>query len=425
MRGTNTSERAFLGVVINGDARATDHELRAEDFSDAVCRRIFAACAAVELRGEVVDLVTLCDALPDDLDALVSISAEAAGSGALAGQYAAQIRDAARRHLVEKVCLHAAKTARERAAPLEEIICTARSELDQIGSQAASSGSVSGTDAMVELLLHLDGEDQEAPIPFGLPQLDEQFGGGLRGGKLVVIGARPAVGKSALLSFCAVNALKDGRCVLFVSLEMSEREVIGRMTAQITGVSTGKIENRTLSEGDYLCIAERVPAVLGENLRISTAARTPAAIRRLALQMKAGGGLDLVCVDYLQLLYADQKTSGRVEAVGEISRALKLLALELGCPVLAAAQVNRASTQGEERAPRLSELRESGSIEQDADVVLLLHSQAESQKRSERTVYLVVAKNRQGRCGRVDLWFDGALMRYRQASSERGQVYGA
>ncbi|MBP3428561.1 MAG: AAA family ATPase [Clostridia bacterium] len=416
MRTSTGSERAFLGAVIRGEARASDHDLLADDFTDVVCRRIFAACVRIEMRSEIVDLVTACDALPDDTEALIELSAEAAGSGALAAQYGAHIRDAAQRRQVEAVFLHAAQAAKARDAPLEEIISQARTQLDQISRRTASSDSISGTDAMVELLLHLDGEAQETPVPLGLPKLDEQFGGGLRGGKLVVIGARPAVGKSALLSFCAVNALKAGRRVLYISLEMSEREVIGRMTAQITGVSTGKIEHRTLSDGDYLCITERVPAILGENLRISTVARTPAAIRRLALQMKAAGGLDLVCVDYLQLLYPDQKTSGRVEAVGEISRALKLLALELGCPVIAAAQVNRASAQGEDRPPHLSELRESGSIEQDADVVLMLHSPLKENPNGERFVSLYVAKHRQGRMCRLDLRFDGALMRYRQVS---------
>ena len=127
----------------------------------------------------------------------------------------------------------------------------------------------------------------------------------------------------------------------------------------------------------------------------------------------------MICVDYLQLLQPDVKTNGRVEAVGEISRALKLLAMELGIPVIAAAQVNRASTQGEERAPKLSELRESGSIEQDADIVFLLHAPQGEEQRGQKPMQLIVAKNRHGRTGLTDLMFDGALMRFAQVENRR------
>lgn len=174
------------------------------------------------------------------------------------------------------------------------------------------------------------------------------------------------------------------------------------------------MEAHTCSDGDKLAVLDAFRLLPGESFAVSTAARTPAAIRREALRMRAAGGLDLLCVDYIQLLQPDVKTNGRTEAVGEISRALKLLAMELGIPILAAAQVNRASTQGEERAPRLSELRESGSIEQDADVVILLHDPKETERRGAKPLQLFVAKNRQGRCGKLDLMFDGALMRFTQ-----------
>ena len=135
----------------------------------------------------------------------------------------------------------------------------------------------------------------------------------------------------------------------------------------------------------------------------------------------------MVCVDYLQLLQPDVKTNGRVEAVGEISRALKLLAMELGIPVIAAAQVNRASTVGEDRAPKLSELRESGSIEQDADVVLMLHApnaEGDEQRQrwdqtGKRPIQLFIAKNRSGRTGKMDLMFEGCRMRFLQVDERR------
>ena len=130
--------------------------------------------------------------------------------------------------------------------------------------------------------------------------------------------------------------------------------------------------------------------------------------------MRANGGLDLIVMDYLQLMTPGQKAGNRTEAVGIISRGLKLLAMELGVPVLTASQLSRASERND--APRLSDLRESGSIEQDADAVLLLHAPDEKEKPTRQ---LILAKNRQGRCGGIDLLFDGSRMLFSE-KSERG-----
>ena len=130
-------------------------------------------------------------------------------------------------------------------------------------------------------------------------------------------------------------------------------------------------------------------------------------IRRMALRIRARCGLDMIVVDYLQLLDAGQKTSNRSEAVGVVTRALKSLAMELKIPILTASQLNRASERND--APRLSDLRESGSIEQDADAVLLLHA-PDDKDNPERLLFL--DKNRGGECGKIRLYFDGATMRF-------------
>lgn len=412
---SNASERAFVGAVVNGDARALESGLRADDFLDGFCRQVFAACVQLETQGRRADLVTLYDAAPEiDSAALIALTGEASAEAALVNQHAENIRTASQRREVASICASAAKMAQDGAISLDETIHMARAALDQIGAQAASSGAVSGTDALAELYLWLTEENPEPALSTGLSRLDACLCGGLRGGKLVVVGARPGVGKSALLSFVAKHAIQAGRRVLMVSLEMGEREVAGRLVSLVSGVSGARMEAHTCSDGDKLAVLDAFRLLPGESFAVSTSARTPAAIRREALRMRATGGLDLLCVDYIQLLQPDVKTNGRTEAVGEISRALKLLAMELGIPILAAAQVNRASTQGEERAPRLSELRESGSIEQDADVVILLHDPKETERRGAKPLQLFVAKNRQGRCGKLDLMFDGALMRFTQ-----------
>lgn len=416
----SASERAFLGAVVNGDTRASEHGLRREHFTDGRLRNLFALCVRLEAQGKQPDLVTLYD-VADHIDTmlLIELTQEAAPQGSLASQHAENIRTAALRRKAVDIYAKGIQAAQDGSKPLEEGISKARAALDRISTQTASSDAMNGEDAMVELLMWLDQGDKTPPIPTGLTQLDYKLTGGFRGGKLVVVGARPAVGKSALLSFFAVNALKSGRRCLYVSREMSEREVIGRMVSTLSGVSQGKLEARTLSGGDYEAVY-RAPATLSkDSFWVSTKASTPAAIRRIALRMQATGGIDAIFVDYLQLLQPDVKTNGRVEAVGEISRALKLLAMELGIPVISAAQVNRASIVGEDRAPKLSELRESGSIEQDADIVFLMHAPQGEEQRGQKLIQLIVAKNRQGSTGMTNLMFDGALMRFAQLETRR------
>lgn len=422
-RDVSASERAFLGAVINGDTRASEHGLQREHFTDGRLRNLFALCVRLEAQGKQPDIVTLYDAADHiDTSFLIEITQEAAPQASLASQHAENVRTAALRRRAVEIYAKGIQAAQDGTKPLEEGISKARAALDRISTQTASSDAMNGEDAMVELLTWLDEGDKTPPISTGLTQLDYKLTGGFRGGKLIVVGARPAVGKSALLSFFAVNALKSGRRCLYISREMSEREIIGRMVSTLSGVSQGKMEARTMSEGDYNALYRNVPVLSGENFWISTKASTPAAIRRIALRTQASGGVDVIFVDYLQLLQPDVKTNGRVEAVGEISRALKLLAMELGVPVISAAQVNRASTVGEDRAPKLSELRESGSIEQDADIVFLLHAPQSDEQRGQKLMQLIVAKNRQGSTGLTNLMFDGALMRFTQLEMRREAV---
>lgn len=420
---TALSERVFLGAVLNCQTRATEHNLQPDDFTAPHLRRLFTVCMQLEAQGKQADLVTVFDATDTDAELLAQLAAEAAAASVksiMIEQYAENIRTAAQRRKLVDVCAKLIQSAQDAAKPLSEAVTKARIALDEIGAGIETGDHITGTDALVDFYLWLEHGDLAPPISTGLTRLDQHMNGGFRGGRLIVIGARPAVGKSALLSSIAANALKSGRKALYVSREMGVIEVISRTVSTLTGVTQGKIEGRTLSGGDYEAVYRL--GIDGDGLWISDRAGTPAAIRRLALQMKAAGGIDLICVDYLQLLRADAKCGSRVEEMGEITRALKLLALELRIPIVAAAQVNRLSTIGVNRPPALSELRESGSIEQDADVVLMMHAPSpetdEQQQRWEQTgmrpIQLFIAKNRCGRVGKLDLMFEGCRMRFMQ-----------
>lgn len=405
-RGARCSERAFCGAVINGDARATDSELKAAWFTIPLCRRIYEASLSIERQGRTVDLPTLDGVLSDeDVSAAIEIMQEASATGALARQHADNIRTAAQRRAIVSECLAAARAANDPDKPVSELLDNAVARLNAITGEMPTQGSVNGVDALVDFYTRLVKGPLTPVMATGIPKLDNTVL--IAGGKLIVIGARPSVGKSALLLQMAVKALDVNRRVLIVSLEMSADELIGRMIAQKSGVSSEKIARGKLEEQDWEKVANGLGELNGERFSISETARTVQDVRREALRMRASGGLDLIVVDYLQLLDAGQRTSNRTEAVGAISRSLKQLTQELKIPVLTASQLNRASERND--TPKLSDLRESGSIEQDADTVLLLHAPSENDN-PERL--LNIAKNRGGRCGTISLWFDGATMRF-------------
>ena len=407
---TANSERVFVGAILNGDARALDSGLKAADFTDGFCGRVFSAALTLEERGQICDLVTLSDIAPDvDASAAVELTVEALGHGALAGQYTANVKATAQRRAVAELCLTLARDAQDADKPLPELLDAARGRLDALAGDLPSGGTVSGTDALCGFYARLIGGEVQPVVTSGFPRLDRALC--IAGGKLIVIGARPSVGKSALLLHLAMNALDAGRRVLLVSLEMGVDEVIGRMAARQSGVPVQAISTHSLSETQLGRVVEGFSLLPGDRFSVCTTARTAQDVRREALRMRADGGLDLIVVDYLQLLDAGRKTSNRTEAVGVISRTLKLLAVELNIPVLTASQLSRASERND--APRLSDLRESGSIEQDADAVLLLHA-ANEKENPERD--LTLAKNRQGRCGGFKLLFSGEKMLFTEVA---------
>ena len=407
---TARSEQRFIGCLLNDDARALDSGLKAADFTDGFCGRVFSTALTLEERGQICDLVTLSDIAPDvDASAAVELTVEALGHGALAGQYAANVKATAQRRAVAELCLTLARDAQDADKPLPELLDAVRGRLDALAGDLPSGGTVSGTDALCGFYARLVGGEVQPVVTSGFPRLDRALC--IAGGKLIVIGARPSVGKSALLLHLAMNALDAGRRVLLVSLEMGADELIGRMVARQSGVSVQAISTHRLTETELGRVVEGFSLLPGDRFSICTTARTAQNVRREALRMRADGGLDLIVVDYLQLLDAGRKTSNRTEAVGVVTRALKSLAMELKIPILTASQLNRASERND--APRLSDLRESGSIEQDADAVLLLHA-ANEKENPERD--LTLAKNRQGRCGGFKLLFSGEKMLFTEVA---------
>ncbi len=238
--------------------------------------------------------------------------------------------------------------------------------------------------------------------------------GGFRPGQLITIGARPGIGKSALAVQLALHAAEQGNPTAFYSLEMSSLELLHRAVSGRADVPLQAIRRNNTSPSDRHALSKAIAGLSSLPLWISDrTGATPAAIANSVRQRKAKCGLDLVIVDYLQLLSGGGRHERRVEEIDYISRALKLMARDHGVVVIAAAQLNRAAAN-DARRPMLHDLRDSGSIEQDSDIVFLLnHSTAEN------THELIVAKHRNGPRGMIPLWFDEKHVRFMESENER------
>lgn len=248
-------------------------------------------------------------------------------------------------------------------------------------------------------------------VPTGFIDLDRTLDGGLYAPDFMILAGRPGRGKTSLLLSIALNAAKAGKRIAIFSLEMSNQQVIMRMISMETGIPFGAMRGRKLTSAQKdqynqaLECLEDYPIHLNDMPAI-----TPNQIRYKLRQLEAvHGKMDLVIVDYLQLQGADIDSYSREQEVSSVSRGLKAIAKEFSAPVLAAAQLNRAVENRAEKKPQLSDLRESGAIEQDSDIVAFLHTPDES---CPSVVDVIIAKHRNGSVGKISLQFQAARTKF-------------
>jgi replicative DNA helicase len=269
-------------------------------------------------------------------------------------------------------------------------------------------------ETMAELARIKDGEF--VGLSSGFPDLDRVVGG-FQGGQLVVIAARPSIGKTALALGIAARCCEDGRHALFVSLEMNRGEICRRLLAMYSGVSSGKITNpKYQNENDHRGILMAADAISHMGLTVDdTPSRTISQIAACARRQKSRGGLDLLVIDQLSFIDSGASVKGenRQEVVARISSGLKSMARQLGVAVIICHQLNRQVESRPDKRPMLSDLRESGQIEADADVALLIHRPEfyqEGDRVGEADIH--VAKNRNGPTGPVLMAFQKETMKF-------------
>lgn len=311
------------------------------------------------------------------------------------------------------------------------------------------NGLISMQDAALKTFDQLDRDQKREDQPTnrilsGISTMDNKLGG-LRGSEYVAIGARPSVGKSIFaLTYC-VNAAKQGKRVLLVSLEMDEVSITERVIASQGGGTLNEITSGNITDEGWTNIARVMGPIANLPMWYSVTANTVDKIRRCAYEMFENGGIDMIAVDYIQLMEAPGNgRMNRQEEISQISRGLRLLAAELKIPILVLTQLNRLSTKGQmikgkrvRQEPTMSEARESGAIEQDANIFMLLHDPDESEMRNEeekevfrnlkdkglQMMRIIIDKNRQGKRGRVTLAFDGDHMRFLPIVRDTEQPY--
>jgi replicative DNA helicase len=414
------AEESLLGaMLLSRDAVSVALEqCDTADFYKPAHGHVFDAIGALYTRGEPVDPVTVADELRRagllDLiggpEVLIRLQA-ATPATSNAGRYARIVNDHALLRRLIGVATDIADMGYDVPENVDEAIDRAESLVFDVGQRRVAETLAPIRDLLAESLDRLealyDRGEAITGVPTGYTDIDEQLSG-LQPSNLVIVGARPAAGKTSFaLGIVAHAAMEAREPVLFFSLEMSHLEITQRLLCAEAKVDSSRMRNGKLHDSDWSKISHAIgrlgeaPIFIDDNPNL-----TVMDIRAKARRLKSREGLSLVVVDYLQLMTGRQAENRQVE-VSEISRGLKILARELEVPVIALSQLSRNLEQRADKRPMLADLRESGSLEQDADVVIFLYRDevynAESPDRG--TAEIIVAKHRNGPTGTARLAF--------------------
>jgi len=263
-------------------------------------------------------------------------------------------------------------------------------------------------------------DDELVGVPTGFFDIDKMLGG-LQPSDLLIIAGRPGMGKTGFLLTAMKNAaLIHKKHVAIFSLEMSNEQLVQRLIAQETGINSTRLRSGKLNPNEWLLFTQAIEVLTDTHIFLDdTPALTPLQLRTKCRRLHLEYKLDLIVVDYLQLMGGDIPSNNRVQEVSEISRNMKILARELNVPVLAAAQLSRAVEQRSDKRPVLSDLRESGSLEQDADIVMFIYRPEvyEEDSAHQNLAEILIAKHRNGPTGEVQLVFRKNLAKFENAAT--------
>ena len=425
------AEQSVLGgMLLSKDAIADVVEvLHGPDFYRPAHQVIFDCILDLYGRGEPADAITVAAELnrTDQLSKMggavyLHTLIQSTPTAANAGYYAAIVAEqAVLRRLVEAGTrvVQLGYGAAGGRGDVDDIVDRAQQEIYDVTEKRMSEDYSRLEDVLQPTMDELDAIASRGGtargVPTGIRDLDE-LTNGLQSGQMVVIAARPGVGKSTLgLDIARSASVHHHMPAAIFSLEMSKHEITMRLLSAEAKVPLHHMRAGTLSDEDWSKLARRMGEIADAPLYIDDSPNmTMMEIRAKARRLKQRNDLKLIVIDYLQLMTSGKKVESRQQEVSEFSRALKLLAKELEVPVIAMSQLNRGSEQRQDKKPMLSDLRESGSIEQDADMVMMIHREDMYEKESPRAgeADIMLVKHRNGPTANVTVAFQGHYSRF-------------
>ena len=435
----DVAEQSVLGgMLLSKDAIADVVEsLRASDFYKPAHETIYEAILSLYGHGSPADAITVADELKKRgeltrvggasyIHTLIASVPTAANA-----QYYAEIvkEHAIMRRLIE-AGTKIAQLGYANETEADTLVDQAQAEIYAVTDGNAKEDYVSFSDALEETINEIDANSNRPDGVYGVPtdfiEFDE-LTGGLHGGQMIVIAARPGVGKSTLaLDIARSASIHHQMTTVFFSLEMSRTELAMRILSAEGKISMGRLKKGDLDTEGWTNLATLQGRIDSAPLFIDDSPNmTLMEIRAKCRRLKQRNDLKLVVLDYLQLMSSGKKVESRQQEVSEFSRSLKLLAKELDVPVIALSQLNRGSEQRTDKRPMVSDLRESGSIEQDADMVILLHREDMYNPDSERVgeADMIIAKHRGGPTRTIPLAFSGKYSRFNNMANEAPPQY--
>lgn len=435
----DVAEQSVLGgMLLSKDAIADVVEsLRASDFYKPAHETIYEAILSLYGHGSPADAITVADELKKRGElarvggaAYIHTLIASVPTAANAQYYAEIVKEhAIMRRLIE-AGTKIAQLGYANETEVDTLVDQAQAEIYAVTDGNAKEDYVSFSEALEETINEIDANSNRPNGVYGVPtdfiEFDE-LTGGLHGGQMIVIAARPGVGKSTLaLDIARSAAIHHQMTTVFFSLEMSRTELAMRVLSAEGKISMGRLKKGDLDTEGWTNLATLQGRIDSAPLFIDDSPNmTLMEIRAKCRRLKQRNDLKLVVLDYLQLMSSGKKVESRQQEVSEFSRSLKLLAKELDVPVIALSQLNRGSEQRTDKRPMVSDLRESGSIEQDADMVILLHREDMYNPDSERVgeADMIIAKHRGGPTRTIPLAFSGKYSRFNNMANEAPPQY--
>lgn len=413
------AEQALLGaLMLDKEAiyNVVEH-VRTNDFYKEAHRIIYDCLLTLNERSEPVDMVTLVEELRQrgDLEKVGGISyiatlANAVPTAANAVYYAKIVGEKALLRSLISVSTRIAQHGYEQTMEPWELIDEAEKMIFSVTQRKARDGFVPIRDVVVETFEQI-GQIKAQDGVTGLPTFKnlDYYLSGLQKSDLVIVAARPAMGKTSFCLNIAQNlGVKHGKTVALFSLEMSKEQLVQRMLCAEARVDQSKVRTGYVSEEEWHRLSVALAPLAEAKIYLDdTPGVTVMEMRAKARRLKAEKGLDLIVIDYIQLMQGGRRSENRQQEISEISRSLKALARELEVPVMALSQLSRAVEQSADKKPNLSHLRESGALEQDADIVLFIHRPEYYDPETEKKgiAEIIVAKHRNGPVGTAELAF--------------------